>query len=482
MLVAMSINKDYKKILFLKSALTEDNPFMSTEKVLAWLKYRNEEVKVNIEKIKFSEMNKWGFDAATGNLVHDSGRFFSIEGLQIATSWGEVSEWSQPIINQPEIGFLGIITKEIDGILYFLMQAKIEPGNVNYVQLSPTLQATKSNYTQVHKGKKPLYLEYFQDRENNKVLLDQLQSEQGARFLRKRNRNIIIQVEEDIEVHEDFCWVTLGQLKKLIQLDNIVNMDTRTVISGISYGNYTSEVVDFYTSIASPNVKDERFKKGLLKSILDRENSLYSFDDLLSWITEQKAYYDLDVRSIPLKEVKAWHKDDYKIYQEEGKYFSVIGVNVEISNREVMVWSQPLVQPAQEGICAFIVKEIDGIYHFLTQCKLECGNHDILELAPTVQCLTGNYRHTPKGGLPYLDYVLNVKPEQIRYQALQSEEGGRFYREQNQNIIIEADENFPAQLPANYNWITLNQLIMFLKFNNYLNIQARSLISAVTFI
>ena len=42
----------------------------------------------------------------------------------------------QPIINQPEIGFLGFITKEFNGILHFLVQAKVEPGNVNNVQIS----------------------------------------------------------------------------------------------------------------------------------------------------------------------------------------------------------------------------------------------------------------------------------------------------------------------------------------------------------
>ena len=32
--------------------------------------------------------------------------------------------WKQPIINQPEIG-LGFITKEFNGILHFLVQAKV---------------------------------------------------------------------------------------------------------------------------------------------------------------------------------------------------------------------------------------------------------------------------------------------------------------------------------------------------------------------
>ena len=40
-------------------------------------------------------------------------------------------------------------------------------------------------------GKYPIkYLEYFQNVKPHQVLLDQLQSEQGARFLKKRNRNI----------------------------------------------------------------------------------------------------------------------------------------------------------------------------------------------------------------------------------------------------------------------------------------------------
>lgn len=95
------------------------------------------------------------------------------------------------------------------------MQAKIEPGNLNIVQLSPTLQATRSNYTRVHGGKSPNYLEYFNGEKEVYVLVDQLQSEQGARFLHKRNRNIIVEINEDeeISVKDGFIWVSLGQIK-----------------------------------------------------------------------------------------------------------------------------------------------------------------------------------------------------------------------------------------------------------------------------
>ncbi len=137
-------------------------------------------------------------------------------------------------------------------------------------------------------------------------MLDQLQSEQGARFLKKRNRNIILLVEDDIPLHDDFCWMTLGQIKKLIHTDNTVNMDTRTVISGISYGNFQSDVVDFYSLyLLFDTGKGNKFSKGILKSLLDSENSLHSLDDILSWLTQLKCSYELVTKSIPSNAIKS---------------------------------------------------------------------------------------------------------------------------------------------------------------------------------
>ena len=165
--------------------------------------------------IKFSELKEWGFNNRTGNLEHFSKKFFSVIGLDIKTNWGEIYNWQQPIIKQSEIGILGIITKRFDQKSYYLMQAKIEPGNINHVQISPTLQATKSNYLQVHNGKKPKYLGYFFDN-SKKLVIDQLQSEQGARFYKKRNRNIIIEInskDKNISINDvvvsEFDEITL---------------------------------------------------------------------------------------------------------------------------------------------------------------------------------------------------------------------------------------------------------------------------------
>lgn len=453
---------------FTKSALTEKNPFISTMDVIKWLKIRNNAIKVKVLKIPFQDLDHWFFDERMGVLKHKSNQFFSIEGIHVKTNWGKVSEWEQPIIKQPEIGYLGIITKEINGILYFLLQAKVEPGNVNKVQLSPTLQATKSNYTQVHKGDKPRYLEYFLNAKKEQIILDQLQSEQGARFLRKRNRNIIIKIEEDIEVHEDYIWLTLGQIKKLIQKNNLVNMDTRTVISGIPF-----EISD------DLSISLDDYQLGMLQSANVNSYAKYSFDEIIKWITKLKCTYEVSIKPISIFNISDWKVTDSEIRHKDNKYFKVIAAKVKISNREVKNWSQPLVEPLQNGIVAFIVKKINGIYHFLVQAKFECGNFDIIEIAPTVQCITGSYSKI--SDVPYLDYLLNIDPTQIKFDSLQSEEGGRFYREQNRSMIIEVNDSFSVKVPQNFTWLTLNQLNYFLKFNNYLNIQARSLISAINF-
>ena len=140
-----------------------------------------------------------------------------------------------------------------------------------------------------------------------------------------------------------------------------------------------------------------------------------------------------------------------------------------------------MVEPAQGGLCAFVCKEIKGVLHFVVQTKLECGNFDIIEFAPTVQCLTGNYKETAKDKLPFLDYVLNVPENQIIFDTIQSEEGGRFYKEQNRNMIILADDEIEVDLPDDYIWMTINQLQTFIRFNNYINIQARTLLAAISF-
>jgi dTDP-4-dehydro-6-deoxy-alpha-D-glucopyranose 2,3-dehydratase len=449
---------------FMRSASALDSEVTPNSAVARWVEERRVAVGARVEQIPLADMRKWHRPQASGNVVHDSGRFFSIEGIGVTTDWGKVGYWEQPIINQPEIGFLGLMAKKFNGTLHLLVQAKIEPGNINVVQISPTLQATKSNYSRVHQGASPRYLEYFNGERKRHLLLDQLQSEQGARFLRKRNRNMIVELldDEEVEPHPDFIWMSIGQIKHFMRQDNVVNMDTRTVLSGISYGTYTAETLEGLFTL-KPTHPRQRL---MLSSALVASNALHSFRSIISWVTDLKSRYELNVERLPLNRIEGWVEADGEIRRTDGKYFSVIGVNVTIENREVLNWDQPMIKPSQEGLIAFIVRPINGSYHFLVQAKLEAGNFDIIELAPTVQCLTGNYRTgSNEYSIKYINDVLDAPTSRVLFDSMQSEEGGRF----------------PLEVDDKYCWMTLNQMLRFIEFNNYLNIAARSLLSAITF-
>lgn len=460
---------------FFKSA-TKNNFHNTIEDILIWIEQIRNNTLVDIQKIPFSAMKTWYFDKENGSLNHITGSFFKIEGIHINTNWGLKNEWEQPIINQPEIGILGILAKKIDGTLHFLLQAKIEPGNINVVQISPTLQATKSNYLKKHLGKSPEFIDYFINYGKSKVLLDQLQSEQGARFLKKRNRNIIIEIEENESINygTNFKWITLRQIKELLRYDNLINMDTRTVLSGISYDFDLQDLENVGKYIET----ETNFN--YVKSLFIDSYKLNSLDTILSWITNLKTKYELNTYKKSIFELKNWSVQKDIIQHDSKKYFSIIALKVTIENREVNSWDQPMVKPENLGIIGFIIKKINGVYHFLVQAKLEIGNFDIIELAPTVQCITGNYRiGQNEYTVPFLEHFINPKEHEIILKNYQSEEGGRFYNEENLNLLIQKGDDFNDPIPENYCWMTFNQLTYFIKFNNYVNISARSLISAL---
>ena len=91
------------------------------------------------------------------------------------------------------------------------MQAKVEPGNKNKLQISPTVQATKSNYTRVHGGKKIKYLKYFLKKSNN-TLAKSKQYEQGFRYLFKQNTNMIVLVKKHIKLDQNYRWISKKDL------------------------------------------------------------------------------------------------------------------------------------------------------------------------------------------------------------------------------------------------------------------------------
>ena len=180
--------------------------------------------------------------------------------------------------------------------------------------------------------------------------------------------------------------------------------------------------------------------------------------------------------------MKDWTVTPTEIVHKERKFFRVLGVNVTIENREVAKWCQPIVQPLQEGLCVLFAKKIKGVLHFLLQAKVECGNFDVVEFAPTIQCLTGDFRKVAKPPTFVREFLDGSIRGRVLFDTKQSEEGGRFYHEQNRNVVMLLDEDVELANQDNFIWLTLGQIKEFLRFNNYLNIQVRSLIASLQYV
>lgn len=458
-----------KKIIL--SWLNTEGSVNTTESLLDWIREQNNTVHVKIEQESINNDTFWFYDDYNGEVLNRKRSFFSIKGIHLFKNSELLRE--QPIIIQPEIGYLGIICREINGVLNFLMQAKIEPGNVNCVQISPTIQATKSNFTRAHGGKFPPYFELFEtpERFGFQIIYDQIQSEQATRFYKKRNRNIIMFANKDFEIYPSFRWMTLGQIKELMDYDNLVNMDTRTVLSGIPLA--IQRISDNEKKELAGLFRDQAlFKSVFCMNLQDTLPKIYCR------LNDYKMFSDINVTAIPLRQLVDWTIDDYGITCKKQADFMVRYYDIEISSREVQHWSQPLFKAIGMATFGLISRVTNEKRQYLVRIKPEIGSFDQAEIGPSIQWEPTHCSDNDND----IDKVFRSKYKNrqgIITDVVLSEEGGRFFHEQNHNVIIEInEEELPAVLD-DYIWVDYATLNFLVQINNCLNIQLRNLLSLI---
>lgn len=437
------------------SAAAEQGAHLRTEDFGDWLAERGRANAFRVERIPFAELDGWSFQESTGNLVHRSGRFFTVEGLHVTEDAephgdGPYADWYQPIIKQPEVGILGILVKEFDGVLHFLMQAKMEPGNPNLLQLSPTVQATRSNYTKAHKGGDVKYIEYFVGPDRGQVVADVLQSEHGSWFYRKSNRNMVVEAVGDVPLLDDFCWLTLGQIHELLRRDNVVNMDSRTVLSCLPFADTS-------------------------------DGALLSDIELLSWITGERTRHSVRTERVPLDSIPGWKRGESTIEHEEGRYFKVVAVSVRAGNREVTGWTQPLFEPVGLGVTAFLTREFGGVPHVLVNARVEEASSTPSSWDRPCSAPPTTTPTCPRpNALGSWTRCCAPAADRIRYEVVHSEEGGRFLNAESRFLIVDADEaDAPLDPPPGYAWVTSAQLTSLVRHGHYLNVQARTMLACL---
>ena len=204
--------------------------------ILDWLETRRNSVAFSAELIPLRDVVGW-HQGDNGNLYSRTGQFFRIEGVRVKSAPGvrEMPGWDQPIFTQSEGGVLALLCRETPtkGI-EFLLQAKADPGNIDYLQFCPTIQSTWENIRGLSGASRAPLAEYLDPSENIRVIYRSKHNEEGSRFWQKTNENMILFVKDASPMTCDaatYRWASLSQIKQMILLDNIVGPYVRTVIA-----------------------------------------------------------------------------------------------------------------------------------------------------------------------------------------------------------------------------------------------------------
>jgi oxidase EvaA len=184
---------------------------------------------------------------------------------------------------------------------------------------------------------------------------------------------------------------------------------------------------------------------------------------ILDWRDERQSAIHFVATLIPLDEVRDWNRDDGgSISHKSGQFFGITGVRIEAgSMREVRGWDQPIYTQPDGGILAMIARETpqDGV-QFLLQGRAEPGNIGPIQLAPSLQCTWSNIRRAHQGASPPLSELLSMEKRVLTiYSAQHNEEGGRFWRKSNSNMVlfIEDPEMLDGQLES-FRWASQSQI------------------------
>jgi oxidase EvaA len=202
--------------------------------ILAWREAQRERIRFKADLIGLDEVRGWSRDEG-GNVRHQTGQFFGVEGVRVESGdLREVASWDQPIYTQPEGGILALLSREraANGV-EFLLHGKAEPGNIGAIQLSPTIQSTWSNIRRAHAGKRPPMVEVLTAEAGVRIVYRAEHNEEGGRFWRKSNENIIAFLDDERVIETDmamFCWSSLSQIKELALMDNVLSPFVKTIL------------------------------------------------------------------------------------------------------------------------------------------------------------------------------------------------------------------------------------------------------------
>lgn len=431
-----------------------------------WLDARRRACRLEVQAIRWCDSDSWRF--RDGRLAHVTGGFFAVVGVCSMANIPGLDGLMRPIIDQPEIGILGFVVRDGPAGSEWLVQAKAEPGNVAEVQLAPSVQATRSNFTRLHGGAPTPYLEFFtMPEQGGRRIADSLQSEQGNRFLGKYNRNMTVLADGNgpEPCCDDWRWTAAADVRAMLAIDFAVNTDARSVLfcsdwdllaDGLPFARWrggTGWGASLLESFAADPVQDDA-------SVLD-------------WLERQREAVVLEVRTIPLESMPDWELAPGAIVSRADGVPLVQAYAVRANSREVDHWDQPFLMSRREESVVQICQRRAGVLRFLLRASAELGFRERVQIGPSWQ---SDDQAADPGVTRQVETAIGRGQE--RHSTLQSDEGGRFFRSICRYRIVELSDEEAFEVAANhYMWASLGQIYRLARIKGVFSNEARSALS-----
>ncbi|WP_346841267.1 NDP-hexose 2,3-dehydratase family protein [Metapseudomonas otitidis] len=138
------------------------------------------------------------------------------------------------LITQKQQALVLLVVSEIQGTLCALLNIRFEPGLIDNVNYTTTIQSTPNNYLRQHGGKGTPFLELAVNPEKHGcVLLDTENYDWGDLYLSKKKRFLILKLDQATPPPPGFTWVTKNALKRMAAVDHLITNDLRVCIASM---------------------------------------------------------------------------------------------------------------------------------------------------------------------------------------------------------------------------------------------------------
>ena len=171
---------------------------------------------------------------------------------------------------------------------------------------------------------------------------------------------------------------------------------------------------------------------------------------------------------ITFERLKGWKITKHSIYDTNKDKFSIFFINVFANLREVKKWEQPIISDHFSSFNGFLITNINDTKHYLLKIISEPG-FDKPIFTSTI--FEKNFLFKSKKNIKFKSFF---NKSTCSMDIINSDEGGRFFKNQTRNMICEIKNYKKIELNENYVWASHNQIIDLIN-QNKMTIEARNL-------